>query len=216
MEINKMIDHTILRADATEKEILEYCREARKYGFASVVVNSVNVPLIASELKESDVNIVAVVGFPLGAMLSEVKAFEASESVRHGANEIDMVINIAALKDGKYDIVEADIRKVVEASKPAKVKVIIETCLLSNEEKIIACQISMRAGVDFVKTSTGFSIAGANLDDIKLMKRVVTDKVRIKASGGIRSKSDAMNFIAAGAERIGVGDGKLINSDKSY
>jgi deoxyribose-phosphate aldolase len=212
MEINKMIDHTILSPDAREEEILQYCTEAKKYGFASVVVNSVNVPLIAKELKGSQVNIVAVVGFPLGAMLTEVKAFEASECVRHGADEIDMVINIGALKDCNYDIVEADIQKVVEASKPAKVKVIIETCLLTEEEKIIACQIIMSAGADYVKTSTGFSSGGARIEDIKLIKKAVPDKVKVKASGGIRSKADAMKFVAAGADRIGVGDGKLLTS----
>ncbi|WP_105620015.1 deoxyribose-phosphate aldolase [Vallitalea okinawensis] len=210
MSINDRIDHTILNADATKDEIIGYCEDAKKYSFASVVVNSVNVPIIAKELSDSDTNIVAVVGFPLGAMLTEVKAFEASQCVKYGAKEIDMVINIGALKDKDYKVVEEDIRVIVEASKPALVKVIIETSLLTDEEKVKACELSVSGGAAFVKTSSGFSTHGATVQDIRLMKDTVGNSAFVKASGGIRTYEDAMSMIDAGADRIGVGDGKLL------
>lgn len=210
MSVNERIDHTILKADATRGELLAYCADAKKYCFASVVVNSVNIPLIAKELKDSDVNVVAVVGFPLGAMLTKVKALEASVCVWHGAEEIDMVINIGALKDKDYDTVEEDIRAVVEASKPAHVKVIIETCLLTDDEKVKACELAVLAGATFVKTSSGFSTHGATCHDVRLMKKTVGDLAFVKASGGVRTFEEAVSLIDAGADRIGVGDGKLL------
>lgn len=210
MEINKRVDHTILSASTVKEELKQYCDEAKKYDFASVVVNSVNVPFIAEELEGSNISICAVVGFPLGAMLSSAKAFEAAECVMLGADEIDMVINIGALKDKEFDVVEEDIRNVVEASKPAIVKVIIETCLLNPVEKEIACALSMKAGAAFVKTSTGFSTGGATVEDIKLITKSVGHSLQVKASGGIRSLEESMALINAGADRIGIGDGKLL------
>ena len=210
MNINGIIDHTILKADAKQEELLSYSDEAKEFGFASVVVNSVNIPFIAKKLKGSGINIAAVVGFPLGAMLTSVKAFETSECVKMGADEIDMVINIGALKDKDYKTVEEDIRAVVEASGDAVVKVIIETCLLSDEEKIMASNLSVKAGANFVKTSTGFSTGGATTGDIELIKKTVGDSALVKASGGVRSLEQALDLINAGTDRIGAGDGKLL------
>lgn len=168
MNLNRMIDHTMLKADATKETIIRYCREAKEHEFASVCVNTCFVPLVADELKGSEVKTCCVVGFPLGAMLTTAKAFEASEAVKAGADEVDMVINISALKDKDDNYVEDDIRAVVEASKGAVVKVIIETCLLTDEEKVRACELSVKAGADFVKTSTGFSTGGATVEDVAL------------------------------------------------
>lgn len=210
MSIEKKIDHTMLKADATKETIIRYCSEAKKYGFASVCVNSCHVPLVASELKDSGVDTCCVVGFPLGAMLTSAKAFEASESVKAGAKEVDMVINIGAIKDKDWDFVREDIQAVVEASKPAIVKVIIETCLLTDEEKVKACQLSEEAGAAFVKTSTGFSTGGATIEDIALMKKTVGDRLQVKASGGIRTPEFAASLIEAGADRIGAGNGVVL------
>ena len=210
MNIAKKIDHTMLKADATKETIIRYCSEAKKYGFASVCVNSCHVPLVASELKASGVDTCCVVGFPLGAMLTSAKAFEASESVKAGAKEVDMVINIGALKDKDWDFIRKDIKAVVEASKPAIVKVIIETCLLTDEEKIKACKLSEEAGAAFVKTSTGFSTAGATIEDVTLMKKAVGDHLQVKASGGIRTPEFAASLIEAGADRIGAGNGVVL------
>lgn len=207
MEIAKKIDHTMLKADAAAQTIKTYCEEAKQYGFASVCVNTCHVPLVASELKGTEVLTCCVVGFPLGAMLTSAKAFEASEAVREGADEVDMVINIGAVKDKNWDLVRDDIRAVVEASKPSIVKVIIETCLLSDEEKVKACELSEEAGAAFVKTSTGFSTGGATTEDIKLMKKTVGDRLRVKASGGIRTPEFARELAEAGADRIGAGNG---------
>ena len=207
MGIAQMIDHTMLKADASRETIVRYCKEAREHKFASVCVNSAFVPLVAKELEGSGVKTCCVVGFPLGAMLTTAKAFEAAEAVKVGAQEIDMVINISALKDKDYSFVEEDIRAVAEASGDALVKVIIETCLLTDEEKVKACELSVKAGAAFVKTSTGFSTGGATAADVALMKKTVDGKALVKASGGIRTPEDAKALIEAGADRIGAGNG---------
>lgn len=214
MGVAQMIDHTMLKADARKETIVRYCKEAKEYKFASVCVNSAFVPLVAKELEGSGVKTCCVVGFPLGAMLTSAKAFEAAEAVKAGAQEVDMVINISALKDGDEAFVEKDIRAVVEAtkgaSKDALVKVIIETCLLTDEEKVKACELSVNAGADFVKTSTGFSTGGATAADVALMKKTVAGKALVKASGGIRTPEEAKALIDAGADRIGAGNGVLL------
>ena len=207
MSIANMIDHTMLKADAGAEIIRRYCQEAKEYGFASVCVNSCNVPLAASELKDSSVSVCCVVGFPLGAMLTSAKAFEASEAVKAGADEVDMVINIGALKDKNYDLVREDIRAVVDACQGRLVKVILENCLLTKEEIVKACQLSMEAGAHYVKTSTGFSTGGAVAEDVALMKKTVGEKLKVKASGGIRTPKEAEAMILAGADRIGAGNG---------
>ena len=207
MGIAQMIDHTMLKADASRETIVRYCKEAREHKFASVCVNSAFVPLVAKDLEGSGVKTCCVVGFPLGAMLTTAKAFEAAEAVKAGAQEIDMVINISALKDKDYSFVEEDIRAVAEASGDALVKVIIETCLLTDEEKVKACELSVKAGAAFVKTSTGFSTGGATAADVALMKKTVDGKALVKASGGIRTPEDAKALIEAGADRIGAGNG---------
>ena len=198
-----MIDHTLLKADATADEVRKLCDEARKYCFASVCVNTTNVSRAKAYLQGSGVMVCAVVGFPLGAMSPNAKAFEAREAVRQGANEIDMVINIGALKSRDYALVEEDIRKVVQGAKPAHVKVILETGALNQEEKIIGCTLSKIAGAHFVKTSTGFGPGGATVEDIALMRRLVGDEMGVKASGGVRTHEDAEKMRTAGASRIG-------------
>lgn len=205
-----MIDHTMLKADTKEETILRYCKEAKEYGFASICVNTCFVPLVAKELEGSDVKTCCVVGFPLGAMSTAAKAFEAKQAVADGAEEVDMVINIGAMKDERFDFVREDIKAVVEASKPAIVKVIIETCLLTDEEKVKACELSVEAGAAFVKTSTGFSTGGATVADVALMKKTVGEKAKVKASGGIRTPEDAKALIEAGADRIGAGNGVVL------
>lgn len=207
MKLNKMIDHTILKADAKREDVVRYCEEAKEYDFMSVCVNSCNVKIVKKELEGSDVKVCCVVGFPLGAMATETKAFEAKYCVDNGADEIDMVINIGALKDENYDYVKKDIEEVVKASNGKVVKVIIETCLLSDEEKKKACELAKEAKAHFVKTSTGFSTGGATAEDVKLMKSVVGDELKVKASGGVRTKEDAMKMIEAGADRIGASSG---------
>jgi deoxyribose-phosphate aldolase len=210
MGIEHMIDHTMLKADAGKDTIIRYCNEAREHKFASVCVNTCFVPLVAEQLKGSGVKTCCVAGFPLGAMLTSAKAFEASEAVKAGADEVDMVINISALKDGDDAFVEEDIRAVVKASGGAVVKVIIETCLLTDEEKVRACQLAVKAGADFVKTSTGFSTGGATAADVALMRKTVGGKAGVKASGGIRTPEDAAAMIEAGADRIGAGNGIVL------
>lgn len=210
MNIAGMIDHTMLKADASSETIRRYCREAKEYGFASVCVNTCHVPLVAKELKGSPVKVCCVVGFPLGAMLSTAKAFETAEAVKLGAEEVDMVINIGAMKDKNYKFVREDIRAVVKAASGKTVKVILETCLLDKEEIIKACELSVEAGADFVKTSTGFSTGGANVEDVALMKHTVGEKARVKASGGIRTPEQAEALIRAGADRIGAGNGLVL------
>lgn len=208
--IAKKIDHTMLKADAMTETIRKYCAEAKKYGFASVCVNTCHVPLVAEELKGTDVKTCCVIGFPLGAMSTAAKAFEAKNAVAEGAEEVDMVINIGAMKDRNYDFVKEDIAAVVEASKPAIVKVIIETCLLTDEEKKKACLLSVEAGADFVKTSTGFSTGGATPEDIRLMRETVGARAQVKASGGIRTPEEANAMLNAGADRIGAGNGVVL------
>ena len=205
-----MIDHTMLKADTSSETIRRYCREAKEHGFASVCVNTCHVPLVAKELKGSPVKVCCVVGFPLGAMLSTAKAFETAEAVKLGAEEVDMVINIGAMKDKNYKFVREDIRAVVKAASGKTVKVILETCLLDKEEIIKACELSVEAGADFVKTSTGFSTGGANVEDVALMKHTVGEKARVKASGGIRTPEQAEALIRAGADRIGAGNGLVL------
>ena len=209
-DIASYIDHTMLKADATTDTIRRYCEEARRYGFRSVCVNSCHTALVHEELNGSDVLTCTVVGFPLGAMSAESKAFEARKAVEDGADEIDMVINIGALKEGDRDKVRDDIKAVVEASRPAIVKVIIETCLLTDEEKVLACRLSVEAGAAFVKTSTGLSTGGATVHDVRLMKETVGDRALVKASGGIRTREAAEELIEAGADRIGAGNGVLL------
>lgn len=207
MELNKYIDHTLLKPEATKEQITKLCEEARQYDFASVCVNTCYVPLARQLLAGSDVKVCCVVGFPLGAMDTVSKAFEAKTAVENGAQEVDMVINIGALKDKDYDYVTKDIAAVVEASKPAIVKVIIEACLLTDEEKVEACKCSMNAKAEFVKTSTGFSTHGATPEDVALMKKTVGDVCKVKAAGGVRSYDDAMKMIEAGADRLGCSAG---------
>jgi deoxyribose-phosphate aldolase len=202
-DIAPYIDHTLLKPDASREEVIKLAEEARKHGFATVCVNSVNVALAARILSGSKTVPIAVVGFPLGAALPSAKAFEAREAIRCGAKEIDMVINIGALKARDYALVFKDISMVVEASRPHPVKVILETSQLTHEEKISACALSKAAGAAFVKTSTGFSSGGATAEDVALMRKVVGDDVGVKASGGVRSSEDAMKMIQAGANRIG-------------
>lgn len=203
MENSKCFDHTILKPDATKAEVIQVCNEAKEYQFASVCVNQYHTGLVAEQLKDSGVKVCTVIGFPLGAVVTSVKVFETSEAVKDGADEIDMVINIGALKDKEYDIVREDIRSVKQACRSAILKVIIETCLLTNEEKEQACRLSVEAGADFVKTSTGFSKGGATTDDVALMRRTVGDAAMVKASGGIRDSVTAKDMIQAGADRLG-------------
>jgi deoxyribose-phosphate aldolase len=208
--IASLIDHTILKADASRKQVNEFCRQAAEYGFASVCVNPCHVSLVKKELQGTDVKVCTVIGFPLGADSSEVKAFAARTAVNEGADEIDMVINIGAAIDGDFDYVEDEIRKVVEASGRAIVKVIIETCYLNDEQKVKACRAAVNAGAKFVKTSTGFGTAGATVNDVRLMKETVGVGVGVKASGGIRSYKEALDMVDAGADRIGTSSGAKI------
>ncbi|MGD1816269.1 MAG: deoxyribose-phosphate aldolase [Pleomorphochaeta sp.] len=208
--INKFIDHTLLAANASTKKIITLCEEAKQYNFASVCVNSCHVFECANLLKETNVKVCTVVGFPLGAMSSKAKAFEAKQAIEDGAQEIDMVINIGWLKDGKESLVLQDIQEVKKSCGKILLKVIIETCLLTDDEKIKACKIAKAAGADFVKTSTGFSTAGAKIDDIKLMRTTVGNELGVKASGGIHSYEEAKAMIDAGATRIGASCGVAI------
>ncbi|HVE86197.1 MAG TPA: deoxyribose-phosphate aldolase [Myxococcales bacterium] len=202
-DIAPYIDHTLLKPDATREDVVKLSEEARQYGFATVCVNSSHVGTAARVLAGSKTVPIAVVGFPLGAALPSAKAFEAREAVRCGAREIDMVINIGALKVRDFALVLSDIQAVVNASRPHPVKVILETSQLNNEEKIAGCVLAKAAGAAFVKTSTGFTGGGATAEDVALMRKVVGDDVGVKASGGVRSAEDAMKMIAAGANRIG-------------
>ncbi|MGG3771623.1 deoxyribose-phosphate aldolase [Heyndrickxia faecalis] len=207
------IDHTLLKPEATEKDILKLTAEAAQYHFASVCIHPYWVKLAARELAGTGVKVCTVIGFPLGATTAETKAFETKKAIGDGADEIDMVINIGALKSGDTEAVEADIRAVVEAAQGKLVKVIIETCLLTNEEKELACRLSVKAGAHFVKTSTGFSTGGATIEDVKLMRQTVGDKAGVKASGGIHTKAEAEAMIEAGATRIGASSGVKIVSE---
>lgn len=213
--LNKYFDHTILKADASTAQIEELCKEALDYDFYSVCVNSSNVALCKEMLEGSDVKVCAVVGFPLGACTTKTKVFETEEACKDGAREIDMVINIGALKEGAVDFVREDIKAVVDAAAKydAIVKVIIETCLLTDEEKVLACQLSEDAKAAFVKTSTGFSTGGATASDIALMRKTVGDRLQVKASGGIRSYEAVMAMIDAGADRVGASASVAIMED---
>ncbi|BCZ28579.1 deoxyribose-phosphate aldolase [Claveliimonas bilis] len=208
MKLASMIDHTILKPEAGKEQVETICREAREYGFASVCVNSSYVPLCAELLRDTEVKVCTVIGFPLGAMSTAAKAAEARQAILDGAEELDMVIHIGMLKDGNNEYVEQDIHSVVEEARgKAAVKVIIETCLLSEEEKIRACLLAKKAGADYVKTSTGFSTGGATAEDIALMKKTVGKDMKVKASGGIRTREKAEEMRKAGADRIGTSSG---------
>lgn len=196
------LDHTYLHADATQSDLQRICQEAIDFGFYSVCVNSANVPLVAKILEGTNVKVVSTVGFPLGASRSDLKVFEAREAEKLGAHEVDMVINVGALKDGNEGLVLRDMAQVV-SSVSIPVKVIIETALLNDEEKILACELAKKAGAAFVKTSTGFSSSGATIHDVRLMKKVVGPDMQVKASGGIRTREDAIEMIEAGATRLG-------------
>lgn len=220
-QIARMIDHTALKPDTVKSEIEALCKEARVYGFASVCVNPCWVKLCAELLKESEVKVCTVIGFPLGAASPETKAFETRQAIADGAGEVDMVINIGALKDRDTGTVEHDIRAVTNAADgKALVKVIIETSLLTDEEKRLACELAVKAGADFVKTSTGFSGGGATVRDIKLMREAVGPDIGVKASGGVRDKESALAMIEAGATRIGASAGvsivKGLTADEDY
>jgi deoxyribose-phosphate aldolase len=219
--IAKMIDHTLLKADSTKDQVTKICEEAKEYHFASVCVNPGWVKYSAQLLQGTDVKVCTVIGFPLGATTSETKAFETKDAIEKGATEVDMVINISALKDGNDELVKQDIQAVTAAAKgKALTKVIIETSLLTDEEKERACRLAVEAGTDFVKTSTGFSTGGATIEDIKLMRKTVGPDIGVKASGGVRSVEDAKNMIEAGATRIGASSGVQIvqglTSDSDY
>ena len=207
MEMNKYIDHTLLKADATYDKIETLCQEAKEYDFASVCVNSYWVKTCAELLKDTDVKVCTVIGFPLGAMSIKAKAFETSTAIEDGASEVDMVINIGELKAGHYDAVLEDIKAVVEAAKGNCVKVILENCLLTKEEIVKACELCVEAKATFVKTSTGFSTSGATVEDVKLMKDTVKNACLVKAAGGVRTHEDMVKIVEAGADRIGTSAG---------
>lgn len=211
-DIAKIIDHTALKPDTTEAQIRKLCTEAREYGFASVCVNPTWVELCAELVTGTEVKVCTVIGFPLGANLSKIKAFEAELAVAQGAHEVDMVINIGALKSGNLELVEQDIREVRERVPEAVLKVIIETSLLTDAEKVTACELAQKANADFVKTSTGFSGGGATVADVVLMRKTVGPNMGIKASGGIRELADAQKMVEAGATRLGCSAGVAIIS----
>ena len=213
MDYNKYIDHTLLKADASIAAIKKLCAEAKEYDFASVCVNPGFVKLCAEELKGTDVKVCTVVGFPLGATSTESKVFETKQAVKDGATEIDMVINISRLKDGDDEYVLEEIRKIRKACKGNVLKVIIETCLLTDEEKIRVCKLAKKAKATFVKTSTGFSTGGATVHDVKLMRKAVGKKMGVKASGGVRTAEDFLAMIKAGATRVGASAGIAIMSE---
>ncbi|WP_313990204.1 deoxyribose-phosphate aldolase [Gemella morbillorum] len=207
MELNKYIDHTILKATASQKDIEKLCAEATEHKFYSVCVNGCHVKDAKKYLEGTDVKVAAVVGFPLGAMTTAAKVFEAKEAIENGASEIDMVINVAKLQDGEYGYIEEEIRQIKEAIGKNVLKVIIETCYLSDEEKVKACELSLKAKADFVKTSTGFGTGGATFEDVKLMKSVVGNNAKVKASGGVKDKETAEKYVELGAERLGTSSG---------
>lgn len=207
MNYAKLIDHTLLKQNAVESHFKVLCEEAKTFDFASVCVNPSWVSYCKNELKGSTVMVCTVIGFPLGATSTESKAFETTQALKDGADEFDMVINIGALKDHKDDDVERDIRSVVQAAEGKTVKVIIETCLLTEEEKIRATQLVVKAGAHFVKTSTGFSTSGATLEDVILLSKTADGRIKVKAAGGVRSSADLKAFVEAGANRIGTSSG---------
>ena len=206
MNYNKMIDHTVLKADTPLETVKRICDEAMEYGFASVCINPCHVAYCADYLKDSDVNVCTVIGFPLGANTSAVKAFETKDAIANGADEID-IMNIGALKDKNYDLVRDDVKAVVEAANGTLVKVILETCLLTEDEIKKACELCVEAKADYVKTSTGFSTRGATIEDVRIMKEAVHGKAKVKAAGGVRTPEDMVKIVAAGADRIGTSAG---------
>lgn len=212
ININRLIDHTLLKPEATNEQIKKLCQEALTHHFFSVCINPYNVPYASNMLKGSDVSVCTVIGFPLGANSTETKVFETKKAIVDGAHEIDMVINIGALKNKEWDVVKKDIESVVLAAGKKIVKVIFETCLLTNEEKIKACELASSAGAQFVKTSTGFSTSGATLEDVELMKKNILPHMEVKASGGVRDLAAAKEFIKAGATRLGTSSGIAIVS----
>ena len=211
MKLSKYIDHTLLKADASAEQIAKLCNEAKEYDFKTVCVNPCNIALCKKILKGSDVEVCTVIGFPLGQMTTEAKVFEAKDAISKGADEVDMVLNIGRLKDHDLTYVTDEIHSIKEACGNTTLKVIIETCLLTDEEKVDACHCILNAGADFVKTSTGFSTGGATFEDVKLLKQTVGDKCLVKAAGGVRSHEDFLKMIELGANRIGTSSGvKLI------
>jgi deoxyribose-phosphate aldolase len=212
LNLARYIDHTLLKQQSTRDQIIQLCAEAKEYHFASVCVNPTHVPLCAELLQNSDVKVCTVIGFPLGANTTATKVFETADAIQNGAQEIDMVINIGALKSGDTTLVSNDIAAIAETAHngSAILKVIIETCLLTDEEKITACQLAKQAGADFVKTSTGFSTAGATVEDVALMRKTVGPEIGVKAAGGVRNLEDAKKMIAAGATRLGASAGVQI------
>lgn len=214
MQIQDYIDHTLLKPTAIPSDIEKLCQEAKDYKFQAVCVNGCYTKFAKEQLKNSQVKLAVVVGFPLGAMNTESKVFEAKDSVANGADEIDMVINLGWLKSGKLELVEREISEIKKAIGNKVLKVIIETCYLTQDEKIKACELAVKAGADFVKTSTGFGEGGATLEDVKLMKKVVGNKAKIKASGGIKNRATALKYISLGVSRIGTSSGIAIASTK--
>ena len=210
MNYNKMIDHTVLKADTPLETVKRICDEAMEYGFASVCINPCHVAYCADYLKDSDVNVCTVIGFPLGANTSAVKAFETKDAIANGADEIDMVMNIGALKDKNYDLVRDDVKAVVEAANGTLVKVILETCLLTEDEIKKACELCVEAKADYVKTSTGFSTRGATIEDVRIMKEAVHGKAKVKAAGGVRTPEEAEYMINLGVKRIGTSSAKAL------
>lgn len=208
--INKLIDHTLLKAFATEDDIKKLCEEAKEFDFKSVCINPCNVKLASKCLENSDVLVCTVIGFPLGANTIETKVFETKDAIKNGAQEIDMVINIGKAKEHNYDYIEKEIKSVVESSNGLTVKVIIETCYLTDDEKIEVCKAATRAKATFVKTSTGFGTGGANAHDVKLMKENISDNMFVKASGGVKNLEDLKEMVNAGASRIGASSGVAI------
>ncbi len=214
MEKSKYIDHTLLKAFATIEEITKLCSEAYYYNFASVCVNPYYVSAAKSLLKGSDVKICTVIGFPLGQNTKEVKAYETVDAITNGADEVDMVVNVGAIKNKNWDYVYEDIKAVVDAAGGVLTKVIIETCYLTDEEKVKVCELAKKAGADFVKTSTGFGTGGATVEDVALMRKTVGSDMGVKASGGVRNKEDFENMVKAGANRIGTSAGVKIMEEK--
>ena len=211
MNLNKYIDHTLLKPESTTTQILKLCEEAKKYDFASVCVNPTHIALCSKALQGSDVKVCTVIGFPLGANTSACKAFETKDAILNGAQEIDMVLNIGALIEGNYELVKQDIKAVHDAANGTLVKVIFETCLLTDEQIVKACQICMEVGVEYVKTSTGFNKSGATFEVVKLMSDTVKDVCKVKAAGGVRSYADAVKMVnECGASRLGTSSGVAI------
>lgn len=207
MNLSSYIDHTVLKATTTRKDVMQLCKEAKEHDFFAVCINGSYITLAKEQLEGSNVKVASVIGFPLGAMDTISKVFEARQAVKYGADEIDMVINVGALKSGDYNLVADEIIAIKNAIGDVTLKVIIETCYLTKEEIVVTCQFALKAGAEFVKTSTGFGTGGATLEDVRLMKEVVGNNALIKASGGVKTKEDALQFIEAGANRIGTSSG---------